>query len=73
MVAQPRPIVYENDAIRVFWRPTQCAHAGECWRGSREVFDPLGRPWVRVDAASPQEIAAIIDRCPSKALSYELK
>ena len=64
---------YENDEIEVFWNPTICQHAGECARGNRAVFDPKRRPWIDLSQASAKEIAAIIDRCPSRALQYELK
>lgn len=65
--------IYENDEIKVFWRPEMCAHAGECVRGNGKVFDPQRRPWVDLSQASAREVASIIDRCPSKALQYELK
>ena len=41
--------------------------------GNNAVFDPLRRPWIDLSQADAREIAAIIDRCPSKALQYELK
>jgi iron-binding CDGSH zinc finger protein/divergent 4Fe-4S mono-cluster protein len=34
------------------------------------VFDPDARPWVNVEAASANEIAASIESCPTGALSY---
>ena len=64
---------YENDAICVFWKPGMCTHSGKCVMGNNAVFDPLRRPWVDLSQADAIEIAAIIDRCPSKALQYELK
>lgn len=64
---------YEGNEIRVLWNPNLCTHATECFRGNRAVFDVGRRPWVDPNAASGDEIAAIIDRCPSKALQYERK
>ncbi len=64
---------YENDEIYVFWNPDLCVHAAECIRGNSEVFDVSRRPWVDVSKAPASEIAAIIDKCPSGALKYELK
>ncbi len=64
---------YEGEDIRVFWNPNLCTHATECIRGNQAVFDVGRRPWVDPNAASGDEIAAIIDRCPSKALQYERK
>jgi Iron-binding zinc finger CDGSH type/Divergent 4Fe-4S mono-cluster len=34
------------------------------------VFDVSRRPWVDVDAAGPDEIAAVIRSCPTDALRY---
>lgn len=65
--------IYENDEIKVFWTPDLCTHATECWKANRAVFDPGRKPWVDVNAAKGSEIAAIIDKCPSGALRYELK
>lgn len=63
---------YENEDIQVFWKPRLCQHVGECARGNFNVFNPQRRPWVDVSKAPASEIADIIDRCPSKALLYEL-
>lgn len=64
---------YENDEIAVFWNPKMCQHAAKCVQGNAKVFDPQRRPWIDLSKASVKEIAAIIDKCPSKALQYELK
>ena len=64
---------YENDEIEVFWNPNLCQHAAKCAGGNRAVFNPARRPWIDLSKASAKEIAAIIDRCPSKALQYALK
>lgn len=63
---------YENDDIQVFWKPRLCQHVGECARGNFDVFNPSRRPWIDVSKASATEIADVVDRCPSKALLYEL-
>lgn len=62
---------YENDNIRVFWDSSRCIHFAECLRGSPTVFDLDTSPWVTIDGAPPDEIAATIERCPSGALRYE--
>lgn len=64
---------YENDEIMVFWNPKMCQHAAKCVGGNPQVFEPKRRPWVDPSKASAKEIAEIIERCPSKALQYELK
>ena len=47
-------------------------HSAVCVRGLREVFDVNRRPWVNVDGASPDTIAAQVQACPSGALTFEL-
>ena len=64
---------YETDEIIVYWKPDLCEHATECVRGNNDVFNPANRPWVDLSQAPANEIAEIIDRCPSCALKYELK
>lgn len=64
---------YENDKICVFWNQNICQHAGKCVRGNNKVFNVNNRPWIDLSKAPANEIASIIDKCPSKALQYELK
>ena len=61
---------YEGAGITVHWDSERCMHSERCVRGAPAVFDHDARPWVHVDGASADEIAAVIDRCPSGALSY---
>lgn len=65
--------IYENDEIKVYWYADKCWKAKECIMGSPEAFDMNRRPWVDIDAVSAAEMAAIIDKCPSGALRYEMK
>jgi uncharacterized Fe-S cluster protein YjdI len=60
--------VYSNDQIEVLWEPALCIHVAECIRGSARAFDPQRRPWVDVNAESPERLAQIIERCPTGAL-----
>jgi uncharacterized Fe-S cluster protein YjdI len=64
---------YEHDRIVVTFDPNLCTHSGNCVRGLPAVFDAKARPWVRPEAATPEEIAAQIRKCPSGALQYEMK
>ena len=63
---------YRNDQIVVHWRPKMCSHAGKCLNLAPQVFDLNRRPWIDINAASPEEIIKAIDRCPSGALRYSL-
>ena len=61
---------YANDAIEVHWEPRLCIHAQNCIRALGQVFDATKRPWVDVDAADADAIAAAVQRCPSGALHF---
>jgi uncharacterized Fe-S cluster protein YjdI len=61
---------YATDAIVVHWDSGRCIHSANCLTGLPEVFDVRRRPWVRVDRASADAVAAAVDTCPSRALTY---
>ena len=60
--------VYRNERIAIQWNPSRCVHSERCMRGLPQVFQPDTRPWIQVDAATADEIAAVVARCPSGAL-----
>ena len=62
---------YEADDIVVTYDPRRCIHSAECVRGLPDVFDPDRRPWVYPSRAAADEIARVIERCPTGALHYE--
>jgi uncharacterized Fe-S cluster protein YjdI len=61
---------YIGTGITVHWDSDRCIHAERCTSGAPSVFDRSARPWVHPDGAPADEIAAVIDTCPSGALSY---
>ena len=61
---------YRNDRLVVYWEPKYCIHSANCIRGLPQVFNPQRRPWIEIDAASADEIAATVMRCPTGALSF---
>lgn len=70
---EEKTIRYSNDALTVLWRPERCIHSAVCIKGLPSVFDVRRKKWIEVDAATPAEIMAQIDKCPSQALAYEKK
>jgi len=60
---------YGNGEVTVVWQPHLCAHAGVCFRGLPQVFDPRRRPWIAIDAAPTRAIVDQVARCPSGELS----
>ena len=64
---------YKNKDLTVIWKPKKCIHAAVCVEMLPNVYDPNTKPWIKAENASAEELIAQIDRCPSGALSYELK
>jgi uncharacterized Fe-S cluster protein YjdI len=61
---------YRTDEIIVHWDSSRCIHTGICLRSLHDVFNVRETPWVDVQAATADEIAATIEKCPSGALTY---
>ena len=61
---------YSSDALTVDYDASRCIHAAECVHGLPSVFDPGRRPWIAAEGASRDELAAVIERCPTGALKY---
>src|SRR5262245_46103926 len=61
---------YSASGITVTFDPDVCIHSGICLGALPEVFDVGRRRWIRPEAASADEIAAAIERCPTGALRY---
>ncbi len=64
---------YEGNDIDVFYNIDLCVHAGKCVKGSVDVFNPKRKPWVMPDEKAAEQVAAIIETCPAKALQYIIK
>ena len=61
---------YEGRGFAVVFDPNLCVHSGHCVRGLSAVFDVRRKRWIDVEGATPELIAAQIDRCPSGALKF---
>ncbi|MDX1642206.1 MAG: CDGSH iron-sulfur domain-containing protein [Balneolaceae bacterium] len=68
-----RIFTYESNEIKVTWDQKRCIHAEECVHGLNDVFDPDQKPWIQPEKGSAEEIADVIERCPTGALKYEVK
>lgn len=67
-MAESRLHRYEAAHAVVTWDAGVCRHAAECVRCLPAVFDPKAKPWIAVENASFDALAAAIARCPSGAL-----
>ena len=63
--------IYEGQDIDVGFDADLCRHSGNCVRGLPAVFDTTRKPWILPDAATADELAEAIGRCPSGALTVE--
>lgn len=63
--------VYRNSQIAVSWEPKLCIHVGNCFRALPDVFQPESRPWLKIDAATADQIAGAVMSCPTGALHFE--
>lgn len=61
---------YSNGEITIVWKPNQCIHSTNCFKGLPEVFDPRKRPWTTPENSTTERIIEQIKKCPSGALSY---
>ncbi len=61
---------YTNGEITVIWKPTLCTHSTICFTELPEVFDPDQHPWIIMTGAPTEQIIALVNKCPSGALSY---
>jgi CDGSH-type Zn-finger protein/uncharacterized Fe-S cluster protein YjdI len=60
---------YAGDGFTVSYDASRCIHAAECVHGLPIVFDPDARPWIQPRNGSAAEVAAVVARCPTGALS----
>jgi CDGSH-type Zn-finger protein/uncharacterized Fe-S cluster protein YjdI len=60
---------YPSKELIVTYDAGRCIHAAECVRGAPTVFDPAAKPWIQPENGSAEEIAAVVRRCPTGALS----
>ena len=61
---------YAGSAIEVDWEPRPCIHAQRCVQSLPQVFKADARPWIVIDAAGADAIAATVEQCPTGALHY---
>jgi uncharacterized Fe-S cluster protein YjdI/CDGSH-type Zn-finger protein len=64
---------YETDEIAVDWYPERCIHSARCVADLPDVFDPRRKPWIELGSHSADQLAAVVERCPSGALHYRRK
>lgn len=66
-----REYMKSDASLTIYWNSDLCSHCENCWRSLPAVFDPKRRPWVDANAADSDEIARVVNECPSGAISLE--
>jgi len=64
---------YEGEEADVQWDGRLCIHIGECGRANNNLFVGGRQPWCQPDRVSVEEVADVVARCPSGALTYTRK
>ena len=61
---------YDGAQADVHWDGRLCIHIGECGRAPNDLFVGGRQPWCQPDQASPDEVAEVVNLCPTGALTY---
>ena len=70
MAQESKQYVYPGSAVDVRWDGRLCIHVGECTRARGALFESGRDPWCEPDRAEVDAVAAVVERCPTGALSY---
>ena len=68
-----KKVTYEGTDSDVQWDGRLCIHIGECGRAKNDLFVGGRQPWCQPDTVSSEEVAEVVYRCPTGALSYTRK
>jgi uncharacterized Fe-S cluster protein YjdI/CDGSH-type Zn-finger protein len=63
--------IYSTDVLTVTYAPERCTHVAACVRALPQVFAPKERPWIRMELADAESIAAAVEQCPTGALQLK--
>ena len=69
---EERREAYAGNGITVYDDRSVCSHAGECTDNLPSVWKLKSEPWIDPKGANADQIAEVVRRCPSGALSYAL-
>lgn len=61
---------YASESVEVHWEAALCIHTQNCVHALPRVFRADQRPWIVLEGADADAVAAAIERCPTGALHY---
>ena len=62
---------YPGKKAIVSWNGRLCIHVAECGRAKGELFVGGRDPWCQPDLTSNEEVADVVNRCPTGALTVD--
>ena len=71
--ARERRVAYEGAELTIHDDRSICSHAGICTENLPSVWKLGEEPWIDPHGGETARIIAIVEQCPSGALSYSLK
>ena len=63
---------YAGKEITILNNPLLCSVAEYCHKELEGVFNEKKDPWIEPDGDTPEHVKALIEKCPSGALSYSV-
>jgi len=64
-------VQYPGKKATVSWNGRLCIHVGECGRAKGELFVGGRDPWCQPDLTTNEEVADVVNRCPTGALTVD--
>ena len=64
---------FPGEKVDVVWDGRLCIHIAECGQAKGDLFVGGRKPWCQPDLVDPDEVKAVVERCPSGALYYDIK
>jgi len=62
---------YPGKKATVSWNGRLCIHVGECGRAKGDLFVGGRDPWCQPDLTTNDEVADVVNRCPTGALTVD--
>lgn len=72
-LSEKRIFRFDGEKMDVLWDSRLCIHVGECTRAPQELFVSGRKPWCEPDRGDVNNVAEVVQRCPTGALAYERK
>jgi CDGSH-type Zn-finger protein/uncharacterized Fe-S cluster protein YjdI len=68
-----KKVSYPGKEVDVEWDGRLCIHVGECGRSEGDLFVAGRQPWCQPDLTACDDVAEVVERCPTGALTYQRK